>query len=82
VRGLALSDSLVALAIVGPLFVVMLSHGADHVETICDARIVLIEIAASKEINCIVRVQLVLTNLLVRAIIHPWCKRRLPRVMY
>ena len=55
-RGLALADSLVALAIVGLLFVVMLSHGADHVETICDARIALIEIAASKEINCIVRV--------------------------
>jgi hypothetical protein len=82
VRGLTLSYSLVPLAIVGLSCVVILSHGADHVETICDERITLIEIAASKEINCIVRVQLVLTNLLVRAIIHPWCKRRLPRVMY
>jgi hypothetical protein len=48
-RGFALSDSLMALAIEA-------SRGVDHVETICDARMALIDSAASKEINCIVKV--------------------------
>ena len=52
----AIDSRIALLTNVASCLAIEASRGMDQVETTCDARIALIESAASKEINCIVRV--------------------------
>lgn len=52
----AIDSRIALLTNVASCLAIEASRGVDHVETTCDARMALIEIAASKEINCMVRV--------------------------
>jgi hypothetical protein len=56
VIAVAIESRIVLLTNAASCFAVDASRGVDHVETTCDARIALIDNAASREINCIVRV--------------------------
>lgn len=56
VIAVAIDSRIVFLSNVASCLAIEASRGVDHVETTCDARMALIEIAASKEINCMVRV--------------------------
>jgi len=56
VIAVAIDSRIALLSNVASCLAIEASRGVDHVETTCDARMALIESAASKEINCIVRV--------------------------
>ena len=56
VIAVAIDNRIARLNNVASCLAIDTSRGGDHVETTCDARMALIESAASKEINCIVRV--------------------------
>jgi hypothetical protein len=56
VIAVAIDSRIALLSNVASCLAIEASRGMDQVETTCDARIALIESAASKEINCIVRV--------------------------
>ncbi|MEL0320907.1 MAG: hypothetical protein VXA68_02720 [Gammaproteobacteria bacterium] len=56
VIAVAIDSRIVFLSNVASCLAIEASRGVDHVETTCDARIALIDSAASREINCIVRV--------------------------
>lgn len=56
VIAVAIDSRIALLSNVASYLAIEASRGVDHVETTCDARMALIESAASKEINCIVRV--------------------------